>query len=110
MLQFQSGPVTIVRYEQGVDPKTKEPMTWGGQYQGQVVEFVQVSVEGEPELRQFTLDPSLNGARADVGKVVQLQLASHIKQEGRISQRTGRAYVANLRKDRVTAMTAVTGR
>ena len=63
------------------------------------VELVDSDSTIEDGVRRFTLDPSINGSRPDVGAVVTVQLRDWCEPDARVSPRTGRAYIASKRRN-----------
>lgn len=91
----------------------KNPSEGGGpmsRRDGSLVEYVELvdpdSVSMEGGVRRFTLDPSINGGRPEVGAVVTVTLRDWCEPDAKVSPRTQRAYIASKRRNVAVAFHA----
>jgi hypothetical protein len=94
MLRSKTEPVTIVGYAHMGANRPEGGFTYRD---GQAVEEVRYSVDGEDRYRSVKLDRNINGARPDAGAVVHMELVSIVGTVGKLS-RDGRPYVAYVEK------------
>lgn len=104
MLAMRTGPVMVTGYDTYKQDDRVTPMV---RRDGSPVEFVRFMVDGEDQAREITLDGSVNGSRVPEGTRAELLIESTQKQDARISQRTGRPYIATQTKFRVTGFATV---
>lgn len=104
-MKLTTDPLVIVAY----GAYTRDAREGGGammRADGTAVEYVEItdadSASVDAGARRFTLDPSINGGRPEVGATVRLVVSDWQEPEARVSQRTGRAYIGRKRKSLVT--------
>lgn len=99
-MQIVTSPVTVHAY--GVYQRNRSegggPMT---RRDGTHVEFVEVldddSTTIDAGVRRFTLDPTINGSRPDVGAVMRLELKDWCEGKAKVGGRG--AYIASHRRN-----------